>query len=800
MPKVRRLRRENPYYLIPIMMGMAGLLFSRQLEDPLLRGTVVLLSVGVPLFLGGNFMGRIRSDGLQRYLLIVGMLLLTLGAVATIAGYDVHEEELFERVGEVARYLGMGSLLLGVLVVLYSMVRSEAMIDELGERFRHLADHMGEGFILTDHAGNIILTNPSLERMTGIPSGDLIGRNALEVAKKLGAELMAQHTASRLKGVASEYQVSWEADGEERQLWVNGTPLYDRRGRRVGTLATVRDISEVHRLSKRLERYTEGLQKLVEDQTQKLRESEARLRELLVRMNEGFLTLDENGDIRFANERICTLLMHDEEELIGRSVFDFVDTTGNARLRAAVRASDTGSSSGLDSEYIFVRADAAHISVKVSIARLEEDEEDGQRYSLVVTDVGELKDMQDQLELRAQQLEQANRELRELDEAKDVFLSNVSHELRTPLSTIQGYIEMWTEGGLGKVEGPQVGALTVMSRNVERLSMMINEMIEFSRMEIRGILLQQTIFRVAPLIEESIASARPQLLKKDMSATIFVPDDLPPLWGDRRKLGQVIAILLSNAIKFSNDGSIVQIRARQTRGSGLSIDVQDTGIGIAPGNRERIFRKFFQIDGSMTRYYQGTGIGLSIAKNIIEAHKGEIRVESVENQGSTFTIMLPGALFQSGAMVSSSTDYSALENLKVFVASREPEFTHAVSKCFEMKGCTVTLFENGYDCARAARTGKPELMLLDESLSDLSIMDVLGLLQEETHTSEIPVIVFRSHSREDSGSYHDLYEQVQALAKPFTSVELLDCVAAMLSGEATGTIGPHGAEGAVVKR
>ena len=790
MPKVRRLRRENPYYLIPIMMGMAGLLFSRQLEEPLLRAIVVLLSIGVPLFLGGNLMGRIRSDGLQRYLLIAGMMFLTLGAVATFAVYPENfgeQEVAFERVGEVARYLGMGSLLLGVLVVLYSTVRSEAMIDELGERFRHLADHMGEGFILTDHTGKIILTNPSLERIAGISTTDLIGRNALEVANEFGAELMARHTASRTKGVASEYQISWTTHGEERQLWVNGTPLYDRRGQRVGTLATVRDITELHQLSQRLERYTEGLQKLVEGQTQKLRESEARLRELLVRMNEGFLTLDENGDIRFANERICALLMYDEEEMIGRSVFGLVDTTGSARLRAAIKASDTESSEELDSEYIFVREDAAHISVKVSIARLDEDAEDGQRYSLVVTDVGELKDMQDQLELRARQLEQANRELRELDKAKDVFLSNVSHELRTPLGTIQGYLEMWAEGGLGKVQGPQAGALTVMSRNVERLSMMINEMIEFSRMEIRGILLQETIFHIAPLIEECVSSAHPHLLKKDMSATIFVPDDLPPLWGDRGKLGQVIAILLSNAIKFSNDGSIVQIHARQTGDARLSIDVQDTGIGIASGNKERIFRKFFQIDGSMTRYYQGTGIGLSIAKNIIEAHHGEIQVESVENQGSTFTLTLPGVLFQPEPAVPASAKYSSLDGAKVFVASREPEFAHAVSKCFETKGCRVTLFESGYDCARIARTKTPDLMLLDESLSDLSITDVLGLLQEEIHTSEIPVVVFRTPSRGVSGSYHDLYENVQALTKPFTPIELLDRSAAMLSGETAVT-------------
>ena len=107
----------------------------------------------------------------------------------------------------------------------------------------------------------------------------------------------------------------------------------------------------------------------------------------------------------------------------------------------------------------------------------------------------------------------------------------------------------------------------------------------------------------------------------------------------------------------------------------------------------------------------------------------------------------------------------------------------------------MTLFESGYDCARIARTKTPDLMLLDESLSDLSITDVLGLLQEEIHTSEIPVVVFRTSGRGLSGSYHDLYENVQALTKPFTPAELLDRAAAMLSDETAVTTETKRGEG-----
>lgn len=214
--KVRPLRKEQPYYLIPIMMGMAGVLFSSQLEDLWLQGTVILLSVAVPLFVAGNVLGRIRRRGIQSYLLMAGMSLLTLGAVVAVSGYSeslIASEMVSKEVGEFSQNLGMASLLLGLLVVIYSVVHSQTLIVDLGERFTNVVDHMGEGLILSDADGIVIFVNETFTRMTGIPESEMLGRVAAEFAIERGAQTVAEHTDKREHGIATQYEVSWTLDG-----------------------------------------------------------------------------------------------------------------------------------------------------------------------------------------------------------------------------------------------------------------------------------------------------------------------------------------------------------------------------------------------------------------------------------------------------------------------------------------------------------------------------------------------------------------------------------------------------------
>jgi CheY-like chemotaxis protein/anti-sigma regulatory factor (Ser/Thr protein kinase) len=325
-----------------------------------------------------------------------------------------------------------------------------------------------------------------------------------------------------------------------------------------------------------------------------------------------------------------------------------------------------------------------------------------------------------------------------------------------------------------------VSALKVMGRNVKRLVGLIDEMIEFSRMEIRGIQLKVTLFDVGKLVRESVASAQPQALAKDLSVSIFVADGFPPVWADREKIGQVLGILLSNAVKFSHQGGMIQVRVLELPPRTLAIAVSDTGIGIDPLYHQRIFDKFFQVDGSMTRRYEGTGIGLSIAKSIVEAHDGSIELESEPNKGSTFTMLLPNATFDSTV---STPGAEALENLRVLVVAEDNTFRRTFRGLLSRCGCLVEEAKNGYECIRLAQETEPDVILVDEIFSDVAAPATITTLRQNVVAERIPIIAVMGGNLSKLRATAEVPERVHFMAKPFSAQELILRIREICLGE-----------------
>lgn len=767
-------------YVVPVLLGLSGILFAQRLEAFWLRDIALLLSVMGPTMAAGYILANVRSHGTERLLLLVGILVLMLWAIAAASGLlegFVASEEVSRRVGGISHSLGFVSLLLGLLAIVSAVVRTDVAIEELGARFRHLADHMGEGFILAGADGTVAMANQRFLELTGLAESDVVGSDLREIAQTLNGEIMLPQLEQRMRGQASEYRCTWVVKGEERHFLISGKPLFNRRGNLAGALATVRDITEQHNLAKRLERYTHGLQKLVEDRTEKLRQSEERFRNLLLHMSEGFLTVDESFRIRFANERICEVLHVQPEALTDRKVFDFVEAPGRGRLLELFETARLREDQATQQEFTFLAEDGPAIPVMVAIAPVQaEDEPDDDaveaRYSLVVTDISELKRMQHQLEVRANELQNANEELKMLDRAKDGFLSNVSHELKTPLATIRGYVEMLSGGSLGSLAEQQLNALTVMNRNAQRLGLLIEEMIEFSRMQIRGIQLSMGLHSVRTLLQESAASIQPQAGARDIEVHVTVEKDLPVAWADRKRVAQVLAILLSNAVKFSHHGGSIELRAAARTSDTLILSVEDHGIGIPSAFHQRVFDKFFQVDSSHTRRYEGAGIGLSIAKNIVEAHGGTIELSSSPGVGSTFTLFMPRAIFDTQYRTDAS---KRLEGLRVIVAEDDEDSRRALSGVLERSGAAVTVVRSGHECVRASRETAPGLIVLGEMMPDLSGVATYRKLREEIGLDDVPVILVVSPGRPrapfEAGPSTPFH-----LIKPFTAAELVATV------------------------
>lgn len=780
---MKRSQERILWYLVPILIGLGGVLFSSEFEGALTRFGVVLVSVSIPLFASGNMLARRGGAGSGKYVLLIGVIMLMIGAAASLSELPdtSGQEDVFaQRVIGISRWMGSVCLVLGLFAVLFSALRREAAVAELGERFRHLADLMSEGFILSSQEGTIVLVNQQFLEMLDLTEEQVLGENAAELVSRMEVSTIQEHLDMRAKGLASEYEVAWHVRGEERQFWVHGTPIFDRYGRHAGTLATFRDITERNRMAKRLERYAKGLQELVEEQTQKLMRSEKQFRDLLLFMNEGFITVDSSYRIQFANNRICELLRISPQAIRGCEVFDFVDPPGRIKLMELLKAGDEGLVLEGPNEFSFVCIDGTLVTAVVAVAPVQGDSETGARYSLVITDVTELKRMQHQLETRAAELEAANEELRAYGRAKDSFLSNVSHELKTPLSTINGYIEMLDSGSLGRLEVAQSSALKVMSRNAKRLVGLISEMLEFSRMEIRGIQLARRLFDPGNLVRENIASVQPQTLAKDLSISVFVPQDFPPVWADHDKISQVLGILLSNAVKFSHEGGMLQVHVAERPHCTLAISVSDTGIGIAPSYHTRIFDKFFQVDSSMTRRYEGTGIGLSIAKSIVEAHHGTIELNSELGKGSTFTIVLTGALFDSNVP---SRLHNGMERLRVLVVADNRMFRTLLENILTQCGCAVEQANNGFECLRLAEETRPDLILFDEILSDTGGIPMIASLRENPETINIPVLVLSGEDRSKVEEVCNTASDLYFLEKPFNAQGLVSEIRAICFGE-----------------
>jgi len=247
-----------------------------------------------------------------------------------------------------------------------------------------------------------------------------------------------------------------------------------------------------------------------------------------------------------------------------------------------------------------------------------------------------------------EQLERDRIKLKELDRLKSAFLANVSHELRTPMNSIIGYTELL----LDKVDGPlnpeQEKSLKKVEANAEQLMRLISAVLDISRIESGRIELKVKELDIKWLIESVIPTFETMIKQKGLTLTINIDENLPFIYGDEERVKQVLVNLLSNAVKFTRKGGITITTKPSERGITpgeppifAEISVKDTGIGIKEEDLGRIFDKFYQVDFTSIREYGGAGLGLSIARALVELHKGEIWVTSKYGEGSTFCFTVP---------------------------------------------------------------------------------------------------------------------------------------------------------------
>lgn len=270
------------------------------------------------------------------------------------------------------------------------------------------------------------------------------------------------------------------------------------------------------------------------------------------------------------------------------------------------------------------------------------------------------------LRLSYEELLKSNQELERANRVKSEFLAVMSHELRTPLTAIIGFSELLQEGVMGQLNEDQKDTIREVIHNAADLLSMINCMLDLTKIESGRLCLDIADFDLTEMLKRVCRTMTPLTQKKNVELIVNIPDGMPAMKGDERKVQQTVLNLLSNATKFTPEEGSISLTARyfgswneaerkavlehrfqdaesEFREGGVEIVVEDTGIGIPEEHFDRVFDSFYQVDTSATRTYGGIGLGLSLARQFVEMHGGRIWVESESGKGAKFTIVIPYA-------------------------------------------------------------------------------------------------------------------------------------------------------------
>ncbi len=381
-----------------------------------------------------------------------------------------------------------------------------------------------------------------------------------------------------------------------------------------------------------------------------------------------------------------------------------------------------------------------------------------------------------------------NTRLRQLDKLKDQFLANTSHELRTPLNGIIGLSESLYQGVAGEPTDRMKENLSMIISSGRRLASLINDILDFSKLREKDITLALRPVDLKTIVEVDLRIMQPATLGKDLRLVNEIPRDIPAVIADENRLQQILLNLVGNSVKFTAQGSVT-VSAREENGM-VAISVTDTGIGIPAGKLKDIFIPFEQADASAQRQFGGTGLGLTITKQLVELHGGTLSVQSVEGEGTTFTFTLPVSMENAVAPAPglSLSRQRIVDTpvpdvtivlpehdgaFRILVVDDEPVNRQVVANYLTNGPFELRLVSSGAAALKAVEESTYDLVLLDVMMPGMTGYEVCQRLREKYLSSELPVIMLTAHDQ-----VNDLVEGFNTgandyLIKPVSRLELL---------------------------
>ncbi len=741
-----------------VIKGYTGESFPPQLKDDLWKALkspadgLDLVREGSEIYHIG-FLPFIDSGGRQ-----VGHLFILQNVTGKIAEYH----HFLMVVGSIVLLMGIVTFVFLWVVTGQVDLRLKSSYRELHESQQMLANFMNsatEAFTILDGDLNITEVNPA--GLTGSPATreEVLGKNVREFSPQVSEQGL---------------------DKKFRRVMETGEPL------EIDDFAMDTIYGRIN-VQMKVFPMGDGLGVITSDIThrkkmeEQLRQSQEKYKNMFELSPEAIVLLDTKGNVVEANGRIYDLLKTTPEKLQGGNILEIPFLTPESKIKAK-----DGFRRRMQGEHVepyeleIVDALGGHHICRISAASLKNNQGEVTGDLVVIYDITASRRMEEERRLVLLELQEARDAAEAANVAKSTFLANMSHELRTPMNAIIGISKMLTKYGADNLNKKQQEGLEMIHSSGNRLLNLINDVLDLSKVEAGKMDLSLEPVSMKDLLEGVRGTVAPLAKEKGLEFFIQLSQETPPNFvGDNRKIQQVIINLLGNSIKFTPQGEVtLKVYHREDN---IFFQVRDTGIGIKAEDLESIFEEFKQVDSSMSRQFQGTGLGLALCRKFVNLMGGRIWAESTPGEGTTVTFQVP---LKGGGAVHKPEKDKSITPARVYPAvTREKKLLLVIeddNQCSYLFGEYLKHNDYQVEYAHDGAVGlekiyslKPDMIILDLNLPRVSGFEIIRKLKEDDGYRHVPIIVV---SVSDSQEANLVYGIADFLHKPVSEEELVSAI------------------------